>query len=340
MMDQDLQDPWTNQYQDPYQSANPAPAPAAPAPPGPSTSFVNTSPVPAAPPAGTPGTYQENSPNDPTPTPTGPPSGGNLSDPGYAAQFVAYWGAQPGANPSVKNDPNYWIGRFTSGAFGNDQQYAVQRMLMPEGPPEAAGAPAPTGGAPAPAAPGATYNYSYTGGSTVPPGVSDQLYNLLLQRAQQSTNIDPNDPNIRQQVDPAAAQIERDRRDYLANVAESRGPLANIQGETRVSGEKAAQMKGQLEASMIGKELQSRRDEITQALTELGSRLSSDQALGLQKELAYLNNALGKYGIDTSAGLQQQQINSGNDQFASTFGLNSTNQANYWDAIRSGAITG
>lgn len=362
MMDQDLQNPWNNDYQDPYQAEQPQAPAAAPAAPaanaGPNPTYGNGTQVGSgttwAPgsdhPTGAPAGYTWD-PNtatfQPTPgtsyTSAQAPVGGNLSDPSYASQLVSWAGNQSGVNPSVKNDPNYWISRFTSGAFGNDQQYAIQRMMQAEGAPEGAGAAAGaaggtggTGGAPG--ATGSTYNFSYNGGSLAPPGVSDQLYKMLLDRAQQSLTVDPNNPIIRQQVDPAAAQIERDRRDYLANVAESRGPLANIKGETRVSEEKGAQMKAQLESGLIGKELQAKRDEITQALNELGSRLTSDQALGLQKELGYLNNALGKYGIDTSAGLQQQQINSGNDQFAQTFGANSTNSANYWDAIRRGLI--
>lgn len=67
------------------------------------------------------------------------PTGGALTDPAYAARYVAWAGTQPGVNPSVKNDPNYWIGRFTSGAFGNDQEYALQRMMQAEGPPEGGG---------------------------------------------------------------------------------------------------------------------------------------------------------------------------------------------------------
>lgn len=68
------------------------------------------------------------------------PTGGMLTDRNFAEQFVKYWGQQPGVNPSVANDPGYWIGRFTSGAFGNDQAYAIQRMMQAEGPPEGAGA--------------------------------------------------------------------------------------------------------------------------------------------------------------------------------------------------------
>lgn len=117
-------------------------------------------------------------------TTSGRPTGGNLTDPNYAASYVAWAGTQPGVNPSVKNDPGYWIGRFTSGAFGNDQEYALQRMMQAEGAPEAAGA----------AASGAAGSTSGTnpGGYTDPSSV---LYmNQLLSRLSQANQ--PQDNSI------------------------------------------------------------------------------------------------------------------------------------------------
>lgn len=75
-------------------------------------------------------------PTTTTPTPSTsqvPPSGGNLKDPAYAAQFVAYWADQPGANPSLKRDPNYWINKITSGELGPDEKYIISKFMIPEG---------------------------------------------------------------------------------------------------------------------------------------------------------------------------------------------------------------
>src|ERR1019366_3187428 len=57
------------------------------------------------------------------PAAPGVPSGGNIQDPTYAAQLVSYYANQPGADPSMKTDPGYWIGKLTSGPFGTDQTY-------------------------------------------------------------------------------------------------------------------------------------------------------------------------------------------------------------------------
>ncbi len=72
------------------------------------------------------------------------PSGGNLKDPAYAAQVVQYYASQPGANPSLKNDPNYWITKITSGELGSDMSYIVGKFMTPEGAP--AGSTGGTGG--------------------------------------------------------------------------------------------------------------------------------------------------------------------------------------------------
>lgn len=65
------------------------------------------------------------------------PSGGNLRDPAYAKSLVDYYATQPGVNPSLKRDPNYWIGKITSGELGSDESYIVKRFMQPEGPPMA-----------------------------------------------------------------------------------------------------------------------------------------------------------------------------------------------------------
>jgi hypothetical protein len=147
-----------------------------------------------------------------------------------------------------------------------------------------------------------------------PPGVSAELYNMLLARAKQGTAIDRNDPNIRQQVDPYAAAQERARRNYLADAAESLGPGANLRGEQRVAMERAGQATGLFESQLMGRELQNRRDEITHALDSLGNRLSEDQRLALQKELGYLNDATQRYGIDSNERQNNAQVGLGRDR--------------------------
>lgn len=105
--------------------------------------------------------------------PSGFQMGGNLRDPGYASQFVSYYANQPGANQSLTRDPNYWIGKITSGELGSDPNYIISKFMLPEG--------APAGGAPS------GVPYAATGGN--PGGYTDassQLYlDQVLQRLQQ-----------------------------------------------------------------------------------------------------------------------------------------------------------
>lgn len=170
------------------------------------------------------------------------------------------------------------------------------------------------------------------GGSGTSPMQDPQwqaLYDQLMSRAQQSTTIDQNDPNIRQQTDAYNANATRQMRDYISGVAEGASPYANLTGEKRMANEKVAQDTGNLRSTLIGNEITARRTEIQNALSQMGGMLTASQQLALQKELGLLD-----------ANLRQQGINSGNDQFSATLGLNSTNQANYWDSLRSGLITG
>jgi hypothetical protein len=111
--------------------------PTAPAPtPAPSNWFTtNAPPAPAA-----TGSYGGSfvNPNNPLAqagTTLQQPTGGNLSDPNYASRLVQYYATQPGANPSLRNDPNYWINKITSGALGSDPNYIVSKFMQPEGAP-------------------------------------------------------------------------------------------------------------------------------------------------------------------------------------------------------------
>ncbi len=155
--------------------------------------------------------------------------------------------------------------------------------------------------------------------SNIPPGISDELYQMLLSRAKQGTAIDKNDPNIRQQVDPYAAAQERARRDYLADAAERSGPLVNLRGEQRLAMERAGQATGLFESQLIGRELENRRAEIIHALDSLGAKLSDDQRLALQKELGYLNDATQRYGIEANKGIAAGQLGLGQQQLGLSY---------------------
>jgi hypothetical protein len=92
--------------------------------------------------------------------------------------------------------------------------------------------------------------------------------------------------------------------------------------------EHAAQATGGMQAQLMSNELTARRQEIAQALQQMGGLLTGEQQLALQQELGYLD-----------ASLRHLQISNQNNQFLDQLGLNATDRAAYWDALRSGLIS-
>jgi hypothetical protein len=159
----------------------------------------------------------------------------------------------------------------------------------------------------------AASTYSSTPGAAPNPytanqGTQDVVRNSYLERATQGTTIDRNDPNFRQQVDPYAAAQERARRGYISEAAErlsARGKAGSgeLDLERRIASERAGQATGLFESQLVARELQNRRDEIKDALTNLKGLISADQAGALQRELAELEAALKREGLAQSGSL-------------------------------------
>lgn len=160
------------------------------------------------------------------------------------------------------------------------------------------------------------------GGNTFAPGSQyNDLINLLVGRATQSLNIDRNDPVIRAQADAYAANEERARRNYLADLAERSSPLANLQGETRMSAERVGQRTGDFEAQLMGRELDARRQEILSALQQWGSLLTADQQMQLQRELAQIDDATKRLGINQASNQFYADLGQRANQFDRNLGL-------------------
>ncbi len=157
----------------------------------------------------------------------------------------------------------------------------------------------------------------------------DDLYNTLLGRAQQSTDISRSDPAVRAQADAYAANTDRSRQDFLQSQAERGDPYgAGYQGgQERITAEHAGQANAGFEAELMGRELTARRDQIQNALTQMGGMLSQEQTIALQRELARMNDALQRRGQDLNQ-----------NQFDATLGFNVDDRSSYWDAIRTGLL--
>lgn len=165
------------------------------------------------------------------------------------------------------------------------------------------------------------------------------LYGQLQARANQSLNVDRNDPAIRAQADAYAANEERARRNYVSDAAERGGPLGNIEGERLIASERAGQRTGTFESMLVGQEMTARRQEIAQALTEMGSMLSEDQRNALQMQLSQIDAALREqgYGIQQQGlGLDRYKADLQNTQFNDRLGLDAEDLAAKYDLLRRG----
>ena len=83
-------------------------------------------------------------PKTTTATTTNPTTGGgrptlNVNDPASIRAYVAWMGQQPGVNPSVANDPDYWFRQISSGHLGGDESYISGKMFTQDGGPSAWG---------------------------------------------------------------------------------------------------------------------------------------------------------------------------------------------------------
>jgi hypothetical protein len=184
------------------------------------------------------------------------------------------------------------------------------------------------------------------GGAAVPSAAAQdpmvgELLARLKARADQSLNINAaTDPNIRQQADPYAANLERQRRNYLNAQAERLGPNADLTNERRLTAEQTGQQAGQYESGLVGNEVAARREEIQNALTQMGGLLTDQQRMALQKELADMNDATQRYSIGTQAATANRQIDNdwqkallGNDLNWAHLGLDAENDYNNWNHV-------
>ena len=173
----------------------------------------------------------------------------------------------------------------------------------------------------------------------------DALYGQLSQRAAQGLDVNAQDPIIKGQVDAYRAEGQRALRERLSDAAERQGPYANLSLEQRMGAEKLGQGVGAFQAQLLGRELQSRRDEIAQALAQQGQLLSGDQQRTLQSQLASLDQAIAQANVGLGVrgqDLQQQlgladldyrnrALSQNMDQFLRELALRQYDTQNNWD---------
>lgn len=276
-----------------------------------STPVIGTGPLPgqvttagAAPSAATGGAAPITAPGGAFPT------GGNFSDPSFAAQVVAWGASQPGSDPSLANDPNYWIQKISSGEFGTDPTYIANKMATAwkSGASGSNGSATPA----APYVPGqgvAGMGTVFGAGGATGTAAGNSYYNQLLGISQQSPTIDPNDPVVQNQVQAFSADQTRANRDYLTQAAEKGGPYGNTDAAARSMAETAGQKTSGFQAQLVGQMTAQRIQQIQSALTAQGAALSDSQRSQLQEELSQLQLSQGAYQFDSNLDYLQSPLN-------------------------------
>lgn len=190
----------------------------------------------------------------------------------------------------------------------------------------------------------------------VPTDINSELWTMLMNRAKQGLNVDRTNPVIRNQADAYSAQEERARRIGLTEAAEKGSPYAtgHQAGLERLSAAQMGQRVGDYEAQLVGQEIKAKRDEIAQALSEMGDLLTDQQKMSLQMKIAEMDNSLERLKSDRQdaqfgASLNQNDRQFGadmgfkyaglgqeNNHFLDTLGFNQQKEQNHWDWLQQG----
>lgn len=206
--------------------------------------------------------------------------------PAPTAQFA---GVAPGTDPFA--------------ATGGGVQ--VNGMWVPKSHPLAAQA----GAQPSAAAPPAGSSGYYGGSPTGPqpynatPAAQTSFMNTVAGRMTQNVVPSADDPVIRAQTNAYNANVDRQTRNLISDQAEKLGPYATgaLHGTDLMARERAGQVKGSFEADLVGRELQSRREEVQRAIDTMQAVLTEDQRAALERERMALDAELTRLGISTSA---------------------------------------
>ncbi len=237
------------------------------------------------------------------------PTGGNPTDPTYVAAAVKWLSQQPGADPTLASDPNYWAQKIisTGGWDGaGNTGYWTTRSKAGAGNTSGVSAGGGSGsGGSGLGGPGAVSPISYSP-YNANPMVSDAIQRLLKQG---QSPVSASDPNIagataayKAQADTAtrgsrAALAERDAQEGLNSGGAGSGSFDSaIQAQQEQEGRDV----GSFSSNLVIQEIQARRQDVLNALQS--AQGEEKNALALQ--LAQMNDALQRAG----AGQQNQQF--------------------------------
>lgn len=251
------------------------------------------------------------------------PKGGNINDPSYLDQLLAYYGRMPGANPSVANDPDYWRQAVASGRFKGDENYLIQRFMTPEGPPEGTASSSTGGDSSSAASPTSQSELSaflqkwmeslvnaQSETARQRQGILDRL-NALAD--QYSKPVSADDPNISASTQAYTGNVNRAVNDFQRRAAERAYAEGTTSGAFDSQIQNAVMQGGRsigdFETGLMRDEMLSRRQSLMDVLNQSGSLLSAQDAADIQQKIAAVDAALKGRGIDVSETQGKDSLN-------------------------------
>ncbi len=125
---------------------------------------------------------------------------------------------------------------------------------------------------------------------------------LMGVAAQDQQPVTPNDPIIKAQTDAYNAQQQQAARQGETAAAERVGGsnTANLGAEARSASEQVGQATSGFEAQAMQRELDARRQQLQQMLSQYGNQLTAEQQMQLQEELTQLGIAQGANQFQTN----------------------------------------
>lgn len=276
-------------------------------------------------------------PDAPAPTQTDAGAGGQTSGGNDALlKQIAQWAAMPGADPSLANDPNYWVGAINSrgGLNAGNTQYWQNASVGPSAffnnPNRESGAAATPTPATAPApVPAAQASVAPNSGTSA---YNEQMRQILLSQIQGlKAPTTAEDPEVAPAIGAFNTQSQRDQatnRDALAEryyAQGDNGSALNSGGfNTSVQQglEKSAGDRANFTGSTILAVAQQKRSQLQQMLTTATNAGLTDAAQQIQAKIAELDANLRQQGISNQASQFTQSQGQQNSQFGDSLGLN------------------
>lgn len=248
----------------------------------------------------------ENGPGATAPKLGGKPSlAQHSTDRNAILSAIAWYGQQPGANPSVAANPNYWADRILAQRDANGQQvgwddtYWPGRFMMAEGEFQDNGNQTPTTQVAAPQGiPGPT-----PANQAANDALTAQFRQSVLDLIQKNSSTGPINPQTDPNLAPQAAayktaqeQNQTRQRGAIAERLAAAGLNSGGQGsgafDTQLGAlsEQTGQNIGTFNAGLVGQEVAARRQQLQQALDLANAFGARTEATALQAQIANLEN--------------------------------------------------